>query len=98
MEERSDELDVYFVYDIINDVFNAYFLIPKKRKLLELPYISKKNRKFNVNEKIIIPEKFLKNGENVIYIFHQIISEIKNNITAELIIDGFLCFEMDEPS
>lgn len=66
-----------------------------KKKIYELPYISKNNRIFEI-ENILVPEEFLIQGENSIYILAEILNNLNGQITADDILESFVLFEMDE--
>jgi hypothetical protein len=87
---KESEIDLYFEYDTEESTYLTYFMIKNKKKVIEIPFLSKKDRKFYVDN-LIIPEKWLFTGENAIYIINNILLMMKESITLENMI-GYLKF------
>lgn len=69
-------------------------LIPLKNITIVLPFIKKKNRTFKYNN-ILIPEIFLINGENMLYILLEVFKAIPFDIKAKNIFKYISLFDFE---
>lgn len=81
-------------FDIVTQSLQSYINIKNKKTILELPFLSKKNRVFYIDN-IVIPENFLLVGENIIYIFDLILSNMED-VTLKNMITQLKLFEFEQ--
>lgn len=74
-------------------ITSSVWIIPKKLKI-ELPFIMRKNRLFR-DGNILIPEKFLFAGENMIYILRDMLTLFEDEIKVKEIFAHIKCLEYD---
>lgn len=96
LKDPQCEIDLYLEFDVFTETIQSYILLKNKKTALELPFLSKKNRKFYI-ENIIVPERFLFHGENVIYIFELILKNTQE-INLKNIISQLKLFEIEDNS
>lgn len=62
---------------------------------IELPFLVRKNRVFRYNN-VLIPEKFLFSGENMIYILRDIMKPYTEEIYFKTLVSHLKCFEFED--
>ena len=74
-------------------ITTSAWIIAKKIKI-ELPFIKRKNRMFRWDN-ILIPEKFLFSGENMLYIIRDMLVPFDEEIKFKDVISNIKCLDFD---
>ena len=93
LKNSQSEIEVSFELDVQEISYSSFIKILKKDVQYELPFISKNNRNFQIDN-MIIPEKFLLNGENIIYLFDLIFQTFDDKITVKKTIENLRLFDV----
>lgn len=93
LKNSQSEIEVSFELDVQEKSYSSFIKILKKDVQYELPFISKNNRNFQIDN-MIIPEKFLLNGENIIYLFDLIFQTFDDKITVKKTIENLRLFDV----
>jgi len=93
LKNSQSEIEVSFELDVQERSYSSFIKILKKDVQYELPFISKNNRNFQIDN-MIIPEKFLLNGENIIYLFDLIFQTFDDKITVKKTIENLRLFDV----
>jgi hypothetical protein len=92
---KDSGIDIYFKCTKNNEdyFYDSYLNILKSDSILELPWIKKKNRKF-ILDNIIVVENFLNPGENIIYILNEILNSIEK-VTFKSLLKNLSYFDTE---
>lgn len=72
----------------------TYAIIPSKKLEIDLPFLKRKNRLFR-DENVLIPEKFLFSGENMIYILRDLLTPYTESIKFKQLVANIKLFEYE---
>lgn len=94
LAELKRDFSFIFEYNMDMLTITTYAIIPSKKLEIDLPFLKRKNRLFR-DENVLIPEKFLFSGENMIYILRDLLTPYTESIKFKQLVANIKLFEYE---